>query len=478
MENRNSFNRRDFIKGAGALGITGVALWSGGCEKTTTPPPPPPPVQGLPTRRNIANLAANDPIIQTYNAAVAAMMALPSTDGRNWTRQAQIHNDHCTHGNWWFLPWHRAYLYYFESICRKLTGNNDFALPYWNWTTSPSIPAPFWSGSLLHSPRDANQSSVASSTMVGTSSITSILNQTNFLLFGSAQSASPGDNVGYGQLEGTPHNYIHGFVGGDMGTYMSPLDPIFWCHHNMVECLWVEWNINRGNPNPNDSNWVNQSFSDFFDADGNPVTIQVSALLDWPLTKYQYEPCAPGTGAHGTVDKQALEQFVRQGAPVKLDYIKKFELKKSLFAGLRQSAPQRLRVEPEAFRAVMDTSARTKAVLTIDEVEVPAKQDVFVRVFINKPDASADTPIDDPHYAGSFAFFCCQNDQGHPGMVTGAKPKLRYLVDATDTVRRLNQGGSLAANLDITLVAVPFENRTVETQRVMMNRIEVGIANF
>ena len=32
MKDLSFFSRRDFMKGAGALGITGVALWSGGCE--------------------------------------------------------------------------------------------------------------------------------------------------------------------------------------------------------------------------------------------------------------------------------------------------------------------------------------------------------------------------------------------------------------------------------------------------------------
>jgi len=472
MEDLNFFKRRDFIKGAGALGITGVALWSGGCDWWWKK------IKERPTRRNIANLPANDPIIQTYNAAVAAMIALPAGDGRNWTKQALIHNNHCTHGNWWFLPWHRAYLFYFESICRKLTGNNDFALPYWNWSTSPSIPAPFWAGSLLHAPRSANQASVANPSMVGPPVITNILNQTNFFLFASAQSATPSQNVGYGMLEGTPHNYIHGFVGGDMSSYMSPLDPVFWCHHNMIECLWIEWNINKGNPNTNDSNWVNQQFSDFVDADGNPVTIGVLTTLLFPLLSYQFEPCAPGMETAAVKDKAALEKFLREGAPAKLEFIKRFEVRKSVTAGLQQAAPSRLKVEPEAFRALMDSSAREKAVLTVDEVEVPPKQDVFVRAFINKPDASAATPIDDPHYAGSFAFFCCAEDKEHGAMPPAAKPKLRYLVDITDALRRLNQGGSLSADMDVTLVAVPFENRTVETQRVTLGRLEVGVARF
>ena len=95
-------------------------------------------------RKNIANLSASDPIVQTYKAAVAAMKGLGSNDPRNWHNQANIHFNNCTHGNWFFLPWHRGYLLYFERICRQLTGDSKFALPYWNWTAHPAVPDVFW----------------------------------------------------------------------------------------------------------------------------------------------------------------------------------------------------------------------------------------------------------------------------------------------------------------------------------------------
>ena len=44
------------------------------------------------------------------------------------------------HANWWFLPWHRGYLFHFEEICRDLCGAPEFALPYWDWTSSPRVP--------------------------------------------------------------------------------------------------------------------------------------------------------------------------------------------------------------------------------------------------------------------------------------------------------------------------------------------------
>jgi tyrosinase len=495
MEDLSFFSRRDFMRGATALGITGLAVWSGACESACEK------IKNRPTRRNIANLAANDPIIQTYKDAVAAMKALPNSDGRNWSKQADIHNNKCPHQNWWFLPWHRAYLVNFEAICRKLTGNNDFALPYWNWTSSPSIPAPFWGNNnpLFNNTRLATQGSVVSSFSVGPDKINEILDLTNFSLFASASATTQRERTTYGMLEGTPHNYIHGFVGGDMGQFRSPLDPIFWCHHNMIECLWVEWNVNRGNANTSDTAWSSFNFTDdFVDGDGNPAPIQVATTLLFPLLTYQFEPCAPGMALHAAIkDRQTLEKFLREGAPSKLEFIKRYEVRRPN-NDVRGDAPSRLKVEPEAFRTVLDVAGRERAVLTVDEVIAPPKQDVFVRVFINKPDAVAATPIDDPHYAGSFAFFCCEDHPdmtGHAAMTpaatpsgspapaaaapTGTSAKLSYLVDVSPTIRKLSQAGSLSPDLDVTLVTVPIEaNRPVETPKVTLGRLELAVARF
>ncbi|MCA6108064.1 tyrosinase family protein [Bradyrhizobium sp. CNPSo 4026] len=35
---------------------------------------------------------------------------------------------------------HRAYIGWFEQICRELSGDPEFALPYWDWTAEPRIP--------------------------------------------------------------------------------------------------------------------------------------------------------------------------------------------------------------------------------------------------------------------------------------------------------------------------------------------------
>ena len=75
-------------------------------------------------RVDVWSLVPTDPIITYYADAVRAMQAKPATDVTSWSYQAAIHGTHatktqalwneCRHGGWFFLPWHRAYLYFFE----------------------------------------------------------------------------------------------------------------------------------------------------------------------------------------------------------------------------------------------------------------------------------------------------------------------------------------------------------------------------
>ncbi len=92
-----------------------------------------------------------DPAILAYARAVAAMKKVDTTDPRNgasWRNQAAIHarraepvrgrlENQCQHASWYFLPWHRMYLYRFEQILRShmpAATAATWALPYWNYT--------------------------------------------------------------------------------------------------------------------------------------------------------------------------------------------------------------------------------------------------------------------------------------------------------------------------------------------------------
>jgi tyrosinase len=238
----------------------------------------------VPVRREITTAPAD---LAAYAAAVAALRRLPDTDPRSWAGQARIHLDHGRHASWLFFPWHRAYVYCFEQICREVTGQPGFTLPYWDWTAHPQLPAEFFdpTSPLYHPDRAIVAGSAADPGFVGPSAVRWILAEPNFLVFG----GPPGDasyGPGYGLVEEGPHNYIHGFIGGSMDGFSSPLDPVFWLHHSRLDQLWSVWS--RRHRNPDDAAWLESRFAEFVDTRGRPLSICVRDVVDLPGRAYRF----------------------------------------------------------------------------------------------------------------------------------------------------------------------------------------------
>ena len=103
-------------------------------------------------RHNITSPKGQE-MLRSYAKGVAAMLALPPEHPHNWFRNAFVHLMDCPHGNWWFYVWHRGFIGYFEQTIRNLSGNPEFALPYWDWTELPRIPEGLFAGPLT--PTDA-----------------------------------------------------------------------------------------------------------------------------------------------------------------------------------------------------------------------------------------------------------------------------------------------------------------------------------
>jgi tyrosinase len=99
------------------------------------------------TRYNVTS-AEGQKMLASYAKGVAAMLKLPADHPQNWFRNAFIHLMDCPHGNWWFYVWHRGYLGFFERTIRSLSGDANFAIPYWDWTQLPQIPASLFDGVL------------------------------------------------------------------------------------------------------------------------------------------------------------------------------------------------------------------------------------------------------------------------------------------------------------------------------------------
>ena len=115
------------------------------------------------TRLDVGGLTATSPVIAGYKTAIAAMQALPANDPRSWLYQANIHGTYdspsqpswntCQHGSFFFLSWHRMYLYWFERIVRHYSGVRGWALPYWNYADAAQRQIP----SMFRTPTSASQ---------------------------------------------------------------------------------------------------------------------------------------------------------------------------------------------------------------------------------------------------------------------------------------------------------------------------------
>jgi tyrosinase len=293
------------------------------------------------TRRDVWKLAADptDKTLYWYSIAVAEMQSRMFDNVNSWKFQAAVHGydaslypplrsgenlpsqpiqlkywDNCQHASWWFLPWHRIYVFLFESMCRDIItqagGPGDWALPYWDYshpsnTTQRTLPTPFrnaTNGSSTNPLYAIRAAGVNTGGVVGTdaqSENTTCLKSPFFsgkLPNGFGGGASPVMQFSHytGSCENGPHNYMHDAIGGPSGWMDNPdaaaLDPIFWLHHSNIDRLWVIWQSIPQHVAPPDSVWNNQTF-DFFDNAGQPKTYTVSQVLKTigPLCDYIYE---------------------------------------------------------------------------------------------------------------------------------------------------------------------------------------------
>ena len=421
--------RRDLLKVGTAVAVTaslGASQTRARAQGVTT----------LRTRKDVKTLTDDSPDIKALRAAITKMKnaSLPANDGRRWEAQAHIHGNaqqftHCQHANYFFFPWHRAYLHYFEDIVRNLSGYDQFALPYWDWTHNGQLPSQFWgAGNPLFDPNrrpGLTSSSTISpddvDTFVGQTVISELLGIDDFETFAGAAVTHPGDHAGEGQLEGGPHNFVHRWVFGDMVTGQSPLDPIFWLHHCNIDRLWSEWALRHPSRAPIDPSWHNQPFQDFVDGSGEPVTVAVSEVLDTAALGYQYDTRRIPIKVTSALTKQKIltwsgtEAFVRQTALIGNMVV--------------ATSP----VQREAISTSMLQSARGKPStirLRIRDVPIIGSGDYAVQVFVNCKKLSAETLVSDPSYVASFTFFGAHEHLSEP-------QRISVLLNVTPVFARL-----------------------------------------
>jgi tyrosinase len=210
---------------------------------------------------------------------------------------------------------------------------------------------------------------------------------------------------------------------GDMFSNLTAsYDPVFWPIHANIDRLWWEWQQQHPDSFPAD-----------LDAVLTPWSYASRDTLDMYRFGYEYvkSSCIIPVGAEAPVGR-----FVSA----------KIDLPETVRQTFKQ-AEVRLHRVPQLPRSC------------------------FIRVFLNLPDANADTPIDGENYAGYLAIFGhgeCYGGPGHcdPPPVRRRDFDLRprshdtprnHRVDVTKSAQRLFAGGATSIQITLVVIGVDYE---------------------
>lgn len=476
--NRPSPTRRVFLRSAAAF--AGAATLIPSALAQTTPPPYPdpnelcvPPTYNNPAVNNqpmpdpVPFKSVSRPIVQRksiwdlsssevtrLNAAYAALRALPASDPRGWLPTAHVHCFYCSgssgnpsqieiHGGWYFMPWHRAYLYFHERILASLVGDDTFYLPYWDWDNpahSVFPPTYMAAGSSLVDTFRFSTSPLASpldgAFQTYQIDIPALLADSDYELF---MGTAPDNFNNYGgNVENGPHGLVHVWVGNPEIDFNDPLpdmgilqtaarDPIFFAHHTNIDKLWATWNANGPDHlNPTDCRWSGQRWN-FYDENKQWTSIAVSDVLDTEGSLYYNyyglsSPVAKSMAVGGKVFESVKAPTHQTPEPTTSE------------VPLPAKAP-------EAFAA---TARKTKYVLHIDGIQLPPDLGAAIRVFVNLPTATADTPSTSPNYVGYFIIV--------PKVASGGLHSHRATNIALDVTKKLPAILGTSNKLTVTLV--------------------------
>ncbi len=245
-------------------------------------------------RRSIKDMASNDPDLEAYRIAVTKMRASGA-----WKRQVAYHADMnlLHHSSWRFLPWHRMQVIHMEKMVAKLSGKDDFAMPYWDWVDDV-IPASFADDHVLTLPgrECAPGDSIADFLKANEAELQDRSHNDFATFFGRSRDTSqaPDSTTGRQHFSGSAewggHNLIHSFVGGDMGVLStSPNDPLFWLHHANVDRLWADWSHHHYDGEYVDA-WKVEKLSGYEDPDGShPAPVTAETTIDTSGLGYEYD---------------------------------------------------------------------------------------------------------------------------------------------------------------------------------------------
>jgi hypothetical protein len=457
--------------------------------------------------------AGNDhPVVAAYKAGITAMRARPLDDPTSWLFQANIHGamtadpawGRCQHGSFFFLSWHRMYLYFFERILREAAAAPDFVLPYWNYSDDVAqslLPEPFRlpadaASNPLFTPQRhplVNQGVMLPDDITSYAAAFALTNfsptATELSSFGGTVVSAPINDTGtHSALENQPHDIMHVVVGGHeafgtaRGLMTDPRtaaqDPIFWLHHCNVDRLWERWlGQGDGRANPADAVWLDTAF-EFFDETGKDVVLSGADIVD-AVGKlgYTYDDAPPAPsparppapppvlvagGEAGLVRVAGgLPMTMAESAPAESTIVLGNDLKRVQLEATPSAAG--------ALEAMRASGAAERVQLIIEDIKSDQPIGAYYQVYLNLPEGAAPDPKG-IHYVGNFSFFGRTPAPGRCG--PGA---CGQVFDITELVKRQTEQGVWQEEPSLTFALAGLPLAQGEPVRLPENvRPEIG----
>jgi hypothetical protein len=424
-------------------------------------------------RRNVWVLGTEadpwHPVLRGYAHAIRAMQQLPLSDPRSWRYQAAIHGianaatpagapwNQCQHASWYFLPWHRMYLYRFERIVRSFLPSDidagDWALPYWDYSSGApghALPPAFRTPTTPDGSTNplfvaARRAQVNKGNPVppAITDVSAAMAEDLFTRpgiggstgFGGPRTGFAHQGPAFGQVEAQPHGPVHVWVGGVGGLMTDPntaaLDPVFWLHHCNIDRLWEVWLSEPGHTNPTSASWRNRAFA-LRDEHGVAVSMQVDDVLD-PVAQlgYTYDTQLVVAAREGTPRMPDRDRPVLVGAnaePLELD---------------RRGGEVEIEIEGLTERVAAGDPIE-RVYLDLADIEGETNPGIVYGVYLNLPADAAEDARED-HLAGVVSFFGVEltTPQGAAASDEAAHA-MRYSFDVTALVDRLRARGTWA----------------------------------
>ncbi len=241
-----------------------------------------------------------------------------------------------------------------------------------------------------------------------------------------------------GRLFHTREDMYSSPVFGDMFSNLTAsFDPIFWPIHANVDRLWWEWQELHPQSTPAD-----------LDSVLTPWSYTIADTFDISRFGYEYV-------------KSTFVLPVGLEAPVGRFVSRKVDIPETVRGAFRQ-AEVRLHRVPQLPRSC------------------------FIRVFLNLPDANADTSIEDRHYAGYLAVFGhgpCIGGPGHCEVPEKRKYDRRprshntprnHRINVSKTARKLLDEGATSLQITLVVIGVDYqeENELLRLEGVSLNFLD------